>query len=526
MSDRCNETNKLLRAIRCSALSATLVIAPMVGCSMLDKDSGSANSVRKSLHDFLESDRESKKSSDTGQVANPPAKTIRFDGNEVVLGRTDIATISQARFETQLKTLLTNQQNFSAAKLVEKHLDTAEHMLWANWATTPGDRTIQFAAKVWDQQSTAKAPWTRMLSVATQSPSLARQYSNMRMDYVRKLQSDLPTDTEAEALQRAAQALKHSLPLCDALQLLAIRELMQEKHAWAKSLFQQSQEAAQRDLDIQRASNLGLMVAATETRMGDLAAATQTWEQTVKTYCETTPHPELNSPYLGFWRRAIEVKPANASWPDDIAAFWQTTAKKAGVETDPLSPPELYLWAGLAHVQFEHGEYQKALINFKKAETSSGNINKLWLRIAESNCLSALGQAPAAAALLSGPIASEDPTISSAATAAMGSAKLKAGTYQLGAQLLNKSLNETPGTQWPGRLRAEADLALAKLIIGDTEMGLESLHAVQANFERAGDTFSLIQALRNEARIAEVESRLEDVKAISARIANLELRSL
>ncbi len=94
---------------------------------------------------------------------------------------------------------------------------------------------------------------------------------------------------------------------------------------------------------------------------------------------------------------------------------------------------------------------QPALVNFKKAEAATTGENVLWLRIAQSKCLAALGQVPAASAILSGPASSNNPSIAAAATAAMGSTKLQAGAYQQGAQLLNKALSDSDGPVWANR---------------------------------------------------------------------------
>ncbi len=52
-----------------------------------------------------------------------------------------------------------------------------------------------------------------------------------------------------------------------------------------------------------------------------------------------------------------------------------------------------------------------------------------------------------------------------------GQHKVQAGAYQQGAQLLNKALTDSAGSVWATRNQALADLALAQLIIGDTEPG-------------------------------------------------------
>ncbi len=182
----------------------------------------------------------------------------------------------------------------------------------------------------------------------------------------------------------------------------------------------------------------------------------------------------------------------------------------------------MVLWACVAEAQYERGQMQPALVNFKRAEAATKGENVLWLRIAQSKCLAALGQVPAASAILSGPASSTNSAIAAAATAAMGSTKLQAGAYQQGAQLLNKALNDSAGTVWANRNQAMADLALAKLIIGETEPGLEALHAVQAQFIQAGDRLMLIRSLENELHLLEHEQRTQEATTIRKRLTELE----
>jgi hypothetical protein len=60
------------------------------------------------------------------------------------------------------------------------------------------------------------------------------------------------------------------------------------------------------------------------------------------------------------------------------------------------------------------------------------------------------------------------------------------------------------------------------LIIGDTEPGLEALHAVQAQFAQDGDNLLLIRSLENELRLLEHEHREQAASSIKQRITELE----
>ena len=74
----------------------------------------------------------------------------------------------------------------------------------------------------------------------------------------------------------------------------------------------------------------------------------------------------------------------------------------------------------------------------------------------------------------------------------------------------------------PSQNQSLGDLALAQLIIGDTEPGLAALHAAQTQFEKSGDRALLVQSLENELRLLEHEHRDTEVTAIQSRITQLE----
>lgn len=223
-----------------------------------------------------------------------------------------------------------------------------------------------------------------------------------------------------------------------------------------------------------------------------------------------------------FWERIEQQRPIRTDWPQALTTALLKYAAPVGCRFSKDSPPEMVLRSALGTAQYDSGEPQLALVNFKQAETLAQGDDVLWLRIAQGKCLAALGQQQVAAALLSGPVASKNRVVSAAAMATLGSAKLQAGTYQQGAQMLQKALNEAPSLQWPARAKAEADLALARLIIGDTDQGLEVLRSVQKRFQQTGDVISLLQALENERSLLAHEGRMAAALSVQKRIDSIE----
>jgi ATP/maltotriose-dependent transcriptional regulator MalT len=223
---------------------------------------------------------------------------------------------------------------------------------------------------------------------------------------------------------------------------------------------------------------------------------------------------------VSFWLLADKTRPESANWPVEVAANLASSVTQIGCS--PEANSEMVLWSAIAQAQLGRGEMQAALVNFKKAETLAQGNNVMWLRIAQAKCLAGMGQAPAASAILSGPATSSDASISAAAMATMGSIKLQSGAFQQGAQLLHKALTQSPSTTWPSRNQSLADLAIAQLIFGDTDEGLNALHSAQTLLEKSGDRSQLVQSLENELRLLEHENRSQHSAEIRARIAKLE----
>ncbi len=266
------------------------------------------------------------------------------------------------------------------------------------------------------------------------------------------------------------------------------------------------------------AAEISLLIVESARRGEQLEIANQAWSSGVSTHLRAIDNTQPID--IAFWLMAERVRPENLTWPNEMISSLGHYLTTIGCTSD--GGTEMVLWACVAEAQYERGQMQPALVNFKRAEAATKGENVLWLRIAQSKCLAALGQVPAASAILSGPASSTNSAIAAAATAAMGSTKLQAGAYQQGAQLLNKALNDSAGTVWANRNQAMADLALAKLIIGETEPGLEALHAVQAQFIQAGDRLMLIRSLENELHLLEHEQRTQEATTIRKRLTELE----
>ncbi|MEM9588434.1 MAG: tetratricopeptide repeat protein [Planctomycetota bacterium] len=493
------------------------------GCTLFVEGERLAESLEQSAGLLTPSDSADTMARPNGSqdVVNPPAKTIRFDGREVVLGTTDVKTLATSEFCGEVNRLLTQQRYRTATRYVQSHPEVAEQALWEKSGEREQQDLVAFISRVVSIGVPRSGSWTELQSQFARRPDQSQAYLTTRRQFVAELKQGLPEDQLAEQLRADAQSVGHPLALTDALRLLGLRELVAGRDAWAYSLLVQAAESAEQLGDRLRASDLQLLVAIAASRSEQLDASEQAWLAAVNH--RLALHPTDERPLsAAFWTRAEQQRLVDTAWPDATAVKLLPHCRETGCQLGESTASQWVLWGAIANAHDRDGNPQLALVHYKKAETLAEGSNRQWLQVAQGKCLATLGQSHAAAALLSGPASSDDATIAAAATAAMGSAKLQAGAYQQGAQLLQKALQESATLSWPTRARAEADLALARLIIGETDQGLEALHKVQETFRLSSDWSSLLQSLANEKAILEQEGRVTEAQSIESRMVRLE----
>ena len=514
---------KPARTITTFALIAVL----FSGCTALTKSWRLSSTGEKKTDELLSGKNEASvgssfdSSEGESKVVNPPAKMIRFDGREIVLGTTAMVQPDTSRFYNELTTLLTHEKFFSASSLVTKNMGVAEQVLWERYPDETNHGLVLFIAGFLSNGISQDFSWQSLLLSFKTNPVDADLYHGLRRDFTNKLKTEEPSQQDSDQLRTVAQRLNHPLAMVDALRLLALRELVAGRNPWAESLFMQAAEMTEKHRDLDRVAELWLMIATTANRSQRAPDAEKAWRKATEAQTESllasTRPLDVN-----FWVRADDQRTEKMAWPSQTSKAMLRFCTPVGCQFSPQSKVDSVLWCAIASAQYQVGQPQLALVSFKKAETVASGDNVMWLRIAQGNCLAALGQSQAAVALLSVPANSDNPTIALASTTAMGSAKLQAGDYHQATQIFTKALNDKRVSHWPARNQAEADLALAQIIVGNTDIGLETLHAVQEKFREQKDNASLLQALENELKTLELEKRVEAATVVQSKIREIE----
>jgi len=456
------------------------------------------------------------------RVANPPARTIRFDGHEAILGDGIASNLSTEDLRARLKPLLEKDKLRSATRLVMQYGETSERLLAERWAIDNASQDVKLISASRSQRSAAnaKTDWNSLLKVAEEFPLVAQEYQKQRNAFALALQTSDPDEQTVTLFKKASTAVGHPIVEMDCLRLLGLRAVVAEQWSAADGLYQQALAVAVRSSNVQYQADLNLLLAEAAKRNNASSNSVRTFGlNAIFSQIEMMKKENLALD-IEFWLRIEQVIPDSKVWSEGISDLFGGHVGRMLVK-NPRSTSVLF-WSAIAQAQMDREEMQLALLNLKKAETLATGDDVSWLRIAESKCLASIGQAEVAVAILSGPATSTQPAIASAATAALGSVKLQSGAYQQGAQLLNKSLKNAAESDWPSKTQAMADLAIAQLIIGRTDQGLVSVHEAQARFQSSEDFPSLLQSLENELRILEHEGRRNDSAAIRERIALIE----
>ncbi|PHQ34497.1 hypothetical protein CEE69_15985 [Rhodopirellula bahusiensis] len=441
-----------------SALLVSMMVLGLTwGCSIPNKGDGQVGGGGENFEGLVENHKAAVlEAVEEPRVQNPPAKTIRFDGRETVLGTAEVAPVSTAQFCSELQAFLDQQKLFSASRFVDAHVDVAEQAFWERCVDDSSAELISFISEQLSQGVPPAISLSRLQLTFKTEEAQAIAYHQSRTDFIAQLQSGNPSEEAAQQLRNIAQSLDHPLVMLDALRLLGLRELVNERFGWAESLLLQAAQIAEEHEDNERANRIWLMVAKTCLHSERQADAMNAWGKA--TQGRVNLHLEGSRRFDSqFWIRAIEQRPSETKWPSALPRAFAKFGRTTGCELSATSSPELVLWGAVGSAHYERLEFQAALLGFKKAESFATGDDVMWLRILQSKCLASLGQTAAAAALLSGPAASENVSVAIAAKAAMGSVKLQSGAFQQGIQILSSALNDSGETQWNGRSHAEAD---------------------------------------------------------------------
>lgn len=500
-----------------------------------------------------------------------PAKTpdVRVDGRMAVVGDARHHGLSVPEFVTQISGLLEREHYRSAQAVTMLHLNTATSWLENRWYD-PLDAdfsVLQFVARSLDEQLRCEVGqgYLALLQMGLPGDATANQYVSLRNQVQQRLQA-IDTDAEvagqtlANQFTAAADMLQHPLLRIESRRLASIVLLLDGDPAAGLQQMVAAAEIAHSSGHWRQASACWLSACDLARRAADQQTEAIAWQRAIGQQLDSYQNGSGLFD-LEFWLDADEVRPAEAAWPERCQELLIATADlipehipKQRSQHEQI-PAALSVRLAIAAGLLERGEPQAALVHIKQAAVLASVELQPWLRIAEAKCLVAIGAQPAGIATLLANAQADVPQIRRASMAALGSIRLHSGAFQQGYAALGKAF-ETENTEragappetnapetteresqaallvasnmdWPGATAALADYALAMIIVGQIESGLEHLRLAQkytlstAN-QKPARILQYRQMLENEIRFCNAEQRLEEAQRASSRLRDFE----
>lgn len=454
---------------------------------------------------------------------------VSIDGSSAELGSADPEALSAADFIKRLEKHGGAGRARSARRLIFQHPERALDLLRRADASA---ELLAVVAAAHDRQCSRggeAAGWSRVIARRRADPQAFAAYDASRAKLLASLEAgDFERAAGAAIVEEAAGFSEDVLGI-DARQLRGVARFMAGDTAGAAEDFAAAVERAARGQPFQ-ASSLLLLLSEARRRLGEGEQSRIAWAGAVEQSAAGLGAGALSVNEPGFWRRALYLKPAGASWPAAVRDKLEKLNRLYGLDwararTAEPARTEAMLELCLGRWSLERGAPQSALLSFRRAEAfldARDLVLRQGLRLFQGRALIALDQPGAAAALLTDLARSPAPGVARPALALMGVLSLEREDTKRGLGLLLRALEDDPDPSWVGRGRAEADLGLAYLIAGEEAEGLTWLRRAQGRFERGGQAHLLRQALENERRYQERRERGSEAERLARRLASLE----
>lgn len=504
-----------------SALTLCLLLGALTGCSSVSREIPIP-----------------KQTDDDRATASPSsASSVRVESDGLTLGQADSQRVSPQQMIETVAALLREEKPANAARFVRLYPDVAWDLL-RNVATDDADnpalKAIAAAHHADCGGKGVEPSWIALLEARAERPDAYRTHDEKRQKFLQYLRTGRPADALALKLQQIPDRAPGALLMIDALHLNAMALLLDNRPAEAAESLKQAIAAAE-NLPYQ-AAYLTLLQSEALRRAGHIDQADVAWTKAVRI---ATAGNSQGQPIADpvFWERASYLRPVDIAWPRPTSAAlakWcageaialsepPPVKQAASVDAETLAFGELSVWVTIGHYRLRRNEPQAALVALKRAEAmATREITKHRLRLLEARALLELEQTAPAVALLVQLSGVDDPRISHAAMAALGTVKLQSGNTKQGFNLLREAVEEGDSIDWPGRAQAEADLGLAYLIMGDEPAGLKWLHRAQQEFEASGSEEHLAQSLENELAYLQQAKKKNDARQVQQRLERLQ----
>lgn len=430
-----------------------------------------------------------------------------------LLGEAGESRFDSAQFYEKIASYLARKRKASARRTVERFPELSSQLLRNCFGEQASDKVNLWIALFHDEQMGAKKQqnnWYRSLTKRSSNRKTMEDYQRLRGQLKQALSRGQPKllPEFEEGLERFGKQ-----EALEGYELRGLTYLLGEELSKAISDFEKVIELG-KDYDPLRAAQGSLWLSDTRRRNGDEAGSVKAWNEAVELGSESLIQKRpLCSPL--FWERAAYLRPGNGDFPklatERLSAF-------LGYKKDQQLKGELLVWVLLAQVRTYRREHKAALLAAKKGQAlCEDKAIRRRLQILEAKALLGLERPGAAQSVLASLAAQKSPE----ATALLGALAVQRGEVRDGFLLLRGALTQSKD-DWSGKTKAEGDLGLAYLLLGNEEKGRNWLHKAQGSFERRHNNEALAKSLRNEARYLKFNDREDEALVLMKRVAELE----
>ncbi|MGE3165128.1 MAG: hypothetical protein AB7O52_09500 [Planctomycetota bacterium] len=426
-----------------------------------------------------------------GCSASAPRRTERIDLDGLLPGVSDPQS-TRARDAIGEILLLEIEGRPRLADLMVRRFPAA---MFATLARRHGSKQdLRLLATAWERTfgpfSREAVGWSEVVRERAEDPARHEPYDAARREVVARLAvGDVETALDQMPLP-VSTASEGASPLhLEAGALHAFLLRLGHQYAPAAREYANARRGAD-PADAFAHARLSLLEYEALVRLGSFAEASL-WRAAV----EIAARAEFVDPV--FWSRARDLAPASEPWPP---AALEYAGRYVGELADRATTDAL-LQGLIAQQWLDQGDANRALLAFTQAESGLRRCPlESRLRVGRAKSLLALGRPRDAAAAVVDFALAEDPGIARPALAILGAIELELRRPARAQALLHRAVESE--VEWNGRTEAIANLAIANLLLDETQTSREQLAMVRHRFALEGNLEAVGRCLRNELRAA------------------------
>lgn len=417
----------------------------------------------------------------------------------------------------------------SALLLAQQHPDVILRLQRSQWLDSKHrSKASETIAVALDQRAGRNSnAWLKLLQESNAKSDVAQRYQQQRGLILISAAEGKGNASRYTELQSITTEFEHPFPMIDALWLEAAWQIDKRRFDRAAKRLMEAIELCDKLQDANLGSELRLRLCAVLSSNRRAQDARMAWEDAVNLQLLVLSNQE-NGLSISFWQEAIRLRPEGERIPPQLMNLTLKNLSRVGPsgiwQAQSSVDSEADLMVALGDQAWQQGQPQHAETLFLQAKDLRPNhVTTAWLELAIARCQLAQGRTEEAANRLGALLESNDPAIAAASRSLLGSLRIQLGVYDHGVQMIESAL-QSSSAEWPGRLAAEADLALVYLISGRTNEGQNLLQQVRAQLQQRQEWASLIQSYENELRWRQKQRQTEAVAALNQTILELERR--